>query len=171
MKKLLMSLPIEFIILISLLSMTAYADGDEAEIFKRWFDNKNSGISTVQFQQYTDICGRCHFPYQPGLLPGISWEKLMLNTNEHFGQSLNMTEVEIRSMIRYLLDNSAGHVNDEISSQILKTLEYNPIPIRITKTPYFIKKHNYPGNNKNIVQCDSCHQDARVGGYKNDKLK
>lgn len=151
--------------------MTVYADGDESVIFKNWFDNKSSGVSTVQFQQYTDICGRCHFPYQAGLLPGISWEKLMMNSNDHFGQPLNLTEVEIRTMMRYLLDNSAGHINDEISSQILKTLDYNPIPIRITKTPFFIKKHNNLENNKNIVQCDNCHKDAMIGSYKKDKLK
>ena len=157
--------------LMSLLSLTAYADGNEEGIFKSWLDNKTPGVSRAQFQQYTDICGRCHFPYQAGLLPGISWEKLMINSNDHFSQPLNLTDVEVRTMVRYLLDNSAGHVNDEISSQILKTLDYNPIPIRITKTPFFIKKHKNLENNKNIVQCDNCHQDARLGSYKKDKLK
>ena len=153
--------------------LNASADGDEDGIFKRWFESKNSGISSVKFEQYNELCGSCHFPYQAGLMPGISWEKMMNNLDDHFGQPVKMTDVEIRSMRRYLLNNSAGHVNDEISNQILKSLKYNPVPLRITKTLFFIDKHNQDHkklNRKNMGQCDSCHQDARHGSYDKDKV-
>ncbi|MCK5648769.1 MAG: cytochrome C [Gammaproteobacteria bacterium] len=165
--------------LIMLLSMTifslnSYADGGEDKIFKRWFESKNNGISAVKFEQYNDLCGTCHFSFQPGLLPGLSWEKVMNNLDNHFGQTLKMTDVEARTMRRYLLDNSAGHVNDEISNQILQSLKYNPVPVRITKTPFFVYKHDRlqkKGSIHNIGQCDSCHEDARQGYYNKHEVR
>ncbi|MCW9015261.1 MAG: hypothetical protein OQL06_15950, partial [Gammaproteobacteria bacterium] len=82
--------------------------------------------------------------------------------------TLKLSAVESRTMTRYLLDNSAGHVNDEISDNILRTLTYNPVVIQITKTPYFVSKHKqleYKDNTKNIGQCNNCHQGASQGKY------
>ncbi len=81
-----------------------------------------------------------------------------------------MTDVETRTVRRYLLDNAAGHVNDEISNQILQSLKPNSIPVRITQIPFFVDKHNHV-NNKikqiNMGKCDYCHQNAQQGLYKN----
>ena len=169
MRTLLIILKLILILITTTFSLSVSADGDEEGIFKRWFENKNQGISPVKFQQYNDVCGSCHFPYQPGLLPGISWEKIMNNLNDHFGQTIKMTDPRTRTLRQYLLDNSAGHVNDEISSQILQSLNYNPIPVRITQTPFFVDKHNQLKSKvkqKDMGQCDSCHQDAQQGLYK-----
>ena len=98
----------------------------------------------------------------------------MSHLKDHFGQTVAMTDVEIRTIRRYLLDNSAGHVNDEISNQILQSLTYNPVPVRITKTPFFMYNHNSTYKNKkikNMSRCDSCHQDARQGYYDKQKLQ
>ena len=158
------------ILFISIFSLNVSADGDEEGIFLRWLEGKNNGVSAVKFEQYNKLCGSCHFAYQPGLLPAISWEKIMNNLNSHFRHSVKMTDVEIRTMRRYLLDNSAGHVNDKVSNQILQSLKYNPVPLRITKTPFFIYKHNQNKNIENMGQCDSCHQDAQQGDYNKDKI-
>lgn len=149
---------------IIIFTLHASADGDEAGIFKRWIETKNIGISSVKFEQYNELCGSCHFSYQPGLLPSVSWEKIMTDLTHHFGQSVNLTETETRTMRRYVLDNSAGHVNDEISHQILHSLKYDPIPVRITTTPFFIDKHKEESS-KNIGECAHCHQDAEQGLY------
>ncbi|MCW9013121.1 MAG: diheme cytochrome c, partial [Gammaproteobacteria bacterium] len=94
---------------ISIYSSLSYADGDGGKIFKDWRQSKNPGVSAVKFQPYNETCGSCHFPYQPGLLPAVSWEKIMSNTDNHFGATLKLSAVESRTMTRYLLDNSAGH--------------------------------------------------------------
>lgn len=156
------------ILSISIYSSLSYADGDGGKILKDWYQSKNPGVSAVKFQQYNEICGSCHFPYQPGLLPAVSWEKIMSNKDNHFGITLKLTTVESRTMTRYLLDNSAGHVNDEVSSNMLRSLKYNPVVIRITKTPYFVNKHSqldHKDNTKDIRQCDNCHQGAAQGEY------
>ncbi|MCU7833896.1 MAG: diheme cytochrome c [gamma proteobacterium symbiont of Taylorina sp.] len=163
MQKLICLSKMIIILSVFIFSLNIYADGDEERIFQRWFESKNDGVSKVKFNQYDDLCGSCHFSYQPGLLPGISWEKIMVNLNDHFGQPVKITNVETRTIMRYLLDNSAGHVNDKISNQMLKSLKYNPVPVRITRTPFFINKHNKIKNN--MGQCEQCHQDAQQGEY------
>ena len=58
-----------------------------------------------------------------GLLPAVSWEKIMSDTDNHYGKKLKLSSVELNTMTRYLLDNSAGRVNDEISNNILQNFE------------------------------------------------
>lgn len=156
------------ILLIGIYTSISFADGDSSKIFKGWYNSKTPGVTSVKLQQYNKICGSCHFSYQPGLLPAVSWQKIMSNTENHFGKSLNLSSVELRTMTRYLLDNSAGHVNDEISYNILQTFKYDPLIIRITNTPYFVNTHNpldYEDKKLDIGQCDSCHQNATQGIY------
>lgn len=153
------------ILITGIYSSVSFADGDSSKIFMDWNNSNKPGVSYVKFQQYNDICGSCHFPYQPGLLPAVSWQEIMLNTDNHFGKNLNLSPVEQRTMTRYLLDNSAGHVNDEISFNILQSLKYDPLIIRITETPYFIDTHISLGNIKGIGQCDNCHKNASQGVY------
>jgi len=112
------------ILIFSLFFSNSYADDNEQELFARWFKHKNDGVSAVKFEQYNELCGSCHFSYQPGLLPGVSWEKIMQNLAAHFAQAVIMDDVQTRTMRRYLLNNSAGHVNDKISAQILKSFNY-----------------------------------------------
>ncbi|MCW8929190.1 MAG: diheme cytochrome c [Gammaproteobacteria bacterium] len=170
MKNKLVITQVIMILSIFIFSVNAYSDDDESGVFKRWIENRNTGVSEVKFKQYDELCGSCHFSYQPGLLPGHSWEKIMSDPENHYGLKLNMRDVEVRTMRRYLLDNSAGHVNDEISHNILRTLKFSHIPIRITQTPYFLKKHGSYKNNQNIGQCHLCHQDAQQGQYKTENI-
>lgn len=154
--------------LFALLSNSSHADGDDGFFIDRWYNSHKPGVSAVQFKQYNEVCGRCHFAYQPGLLPAISWEKVMSNMDNHFGQPLQLTKVEQRTMMRYLLDNSAGHVNDEISNKILESLKYNPVPVRITETPYWKYAHRKVEASEiehRAYQCQQCHQGASQGKY------
>jgi hypothetical protein len=154
-------------LLLSIYSAISYADGDGGKIFEDWYKSKKPGVSAVKFQQYNEICGSCHFPYQPGLLPAVSWEKIMSDTDNHYAKKLKLSSVELNTMTRYLLDNSAGRVNDEISNNILHTLKYEPVVIRITKIPYIVNKHSQLDEEKmkGLGQCDSCHQGAAQGKY------
>jgi Dihaem cytochrome c len=156
------------ILLLGIYSAISYADVDGGGIFLDCYKTKSPGVSTVKFQQYNEICGSCHFPYQPGLLPAVSWEKIIADADNHHGEKLKLSPVELNTMRRYLLDNSAGRVNDEISNNILRTLKYEPVVTRITKTPYIVKMHSQLDNEdkmKNFGQCDSCHQGATQGKY------
>lgn len=156
------------ILLLSIYSAISFANGDRGKIFGDWSKSKGPSVSAVKFQQYNEICGSCHFPYQPGLLPAVSWEKIMSDVDNHYGKKLKLSSVELNTMTRYLLDNSAGRVNDEISNNILQTLKYEPVVIRITKIPYIVNNHSQLVDEekmKKFGQCDSCHQGAVQGKY------
>ena len=168
MSRSLKTFTLSIVVLASIYSALSSADGDVLTIFKEWDESKKPGVSAVKFQSYNEVCGSCHFPYQPGLLPAVSWGAIMSETENHFGRDLKLSSVELRTMTRYLLDNSAGRVNDEISNNILQTLKYDPVVTRITKTPYFVNMHSQlddKASMKDIGQCDSCHQGAAQGKY------
>ncbi len=144
------------------------AIAEETEVFRDWYWGRKPGISSVKFDQYNEVCGNCHFPYQPGLLPAMSWEKIMSGTDNHFGTNLALPSVEKRTVARYLLDNAAGRVNDDISNRILKSMTYDPVVIRITETPFFIETHRKLHSaeaSKDMGRCDACHQEALQGKY------
>jgi len=156
------------ILLLSIYSAISFADSARGKIFEDWFKSKSPSVSAVKFEQYNEICGSCHFPYQPGLLPALSWEKIMSDTDNHFGKKLKLSSVELMTMTRYLLDNSAGRVNDELSNNILQTLKYDPVVIRITQIPYIVNKHSQLDDEekmKKFGQCDSCHLGVAQGKY------
>ncbi len=45
-----------------------------------WDFFSKKGVTPVNDKLYLEECGACHFPYQPGLLPMRSWQKI-LNIN------------------------------------------------------------------------------------------
>lgn len=154
-----------FILSIGIYPFASHADGGD----EPWSYNQKPGVSAVEFKQYDEVCGSCHFAFQPGLLPTSSWEKIMTHSDNHFGKSLKLSSTNKRTMTRYLLDNSAGHVNDDISHKILRSLRAGPSITQITKTPYFVKTHSQLGDEKemkSMVQCEQCHQGAKQGKYK-----
>lgn len=58
-------------------------------------------------------------------------------------------------------------------SDSLTALKYNPVPVQILITSYFIAKHNSQyekGNIINFGQCDYCHEDARQGRYNKQSI-
>ena len=52
MRKLLITLKLTLILSMISFSFAVYADGNEAGIFERWIETKNTGISSVKLQQY-----------------------------------------------------------------------------------------------------------------------
>ena len=46
-----------------------------------------SGASAMNNPLYKQECGSCHFAYPPSFLPARSWEKIMKNLSDHFGEN------------------------------------------------------------------------------------
>jgi len=47
-------------------------------------------LKSLSNNKYTDHCGACHCAYQPGLLPTDSWRKILENSEDHFGEILDL---------------------------------------------------------------------------------
>ena len=127
---------------------------------------------------YTQECGSCHFAYPPGLLPGASWDKIMSELDQHFGDNAEMQSQTKQTLLAYLKDNSADRANSRLSKKFMRSMR-GQIPVRITQVPYFKHEHDevperlVKGNPevKSLSHCDKCHQNASQGSFNEHDVK
>lgn len=149
------------------------ANEENKSLFSGWFGGDKSGVATINNTLYLDECGRCHFAYQPGLLPIASWEKVMSNLSNHFGEHIKVPDDKNIQIRNFLLDSAAGRTNRKISVKFVRSLHKGQIPLRISEIPYFIHKHETLSHNmvrdnpavKSLSHCNACHTDATKGTY------
>lgn len=162
------------------LSGTANSADGEPGFFNRNFGgNKAPGVAPVDNSQYLKECGGCHFPFQPGLLPARSWTKLMAGLEDHFAENAELPLEDARRLTEYLQKNAADTSSYKRSIRIMGSLRPNDVPLRISETPYFIKKHNKL--KRNMVQdnpevgsfskCEACHTKADKGSFSESEIR
>ncbi len=134
-------------------------------------------LRPVDNQTYKDQCGACHFVYQPALLPSASWEKILADLEDHFGESVDLEDEAKKEILMYLKSNAAETSAAKRAVKIMQSLG-NQVPIRITDIPYIRKKHmGIPPdflNNKAIgsqANCAACHTTAESGLYDDDNVR
>lgn len=168
-----------------LTSVLVIADDDkyereehEGNFLTRIF-SKKSGVSPVKSTLYKEECGSCHFAYQPGLLPARSWKKMMGDLENHFDENAELDKETQTKLTKYLVDNAADQSNYKRSRRIMNSLGKNDAPLRITETPYFIRKHDeipkrmVKDNPKlgSFSKCAACHTNADKGSFDEDEVR
>ncbi len=149
-----------------------------SSIFNKFF-SKNLDVAPVNNDTYKEECGSCHFAYQPGLLPARSWEKMMKNLEDHFDENAELDQETQTKLTKYLVTNAADFANYKRSKRIMSSLRKNATPLRITETPYFMRKHDEIP--RRMVQdnpelgsyskCAACHVNAEKGSYEDDEVR
>jgi hypothetical protein len=146
------------------------ADG----IFDGLFNGKRTaGVAPVENELWIDECGSCHFPYQPGLLPARSWEKLMSSLEEHFGENAELDAETLSQLTQYAMMHAADHSKFKRSVKIMRLIDAGETPLRITKTRYIENKHDelsateITGNPKvkSLSNCQACHAKPETGSF------
>ncbi|MDY0052417.1 MAG: diheme cytochrome c [Aliarcobacter sp.] len=142
-------------------------------LFAESYSSGRTDVAPVNNQLYIKECGSCHFPYQPGLLPSNSWNKMMVNLDKHFGTDATLADEDFVTLSKYLNDNSAEkNMNYKRSSRIVSSLLPGQVADSISTTPYMIKKHK--GIRKDLItqpdvkglfNCIACHKTADKGMY------
>lgn len=146
-------------------------DDDDGGDYKFW--QRKPGVAPVTNALYKEECGSCHFAYQPGLLPEESWNKIMGNLDNHFGDNAELSSGVHQQILSYLTDNSADKSSDRRSRKILRSISRMSVPTRITETPYIRHEHDeiparfIAGNDGvgSLSNCDACHQNAQQGSF------
>ena len=64
------------LLLLAVLATGAFADGHRARLPAN--------------ATYRDECGSCHVAYPPGLLPAVSWQRLMSDLPRHYGTDASL---------------------------------------------------------------------------------
>jgi Dihaem cytochrome c len=141
----------------------------EIEEYKR----RTNDVSSVTNPVYKEECGSCHMAYPPGLLPARSWNKVMINLENHFGDNAEVDATTYRTLTRFLLTNGADKSDYRRSEKINRSIHFNDLPVRISETPYFKHEHDeiparLVSSNSQVnsfSQCDACHAKAEQGSF------
>jgi cytochrome b len=128
--------------------------------------------------QWRDECGSCHGVFYPSLLPVRSWQKMMAEQDKHFGSDLGLDDATVKSVLAFMVDNAADKHNTEAAFKIDRSLAPTATPLRITETPYWVKKHREIATSdwanplvKSKSNCAACHVDADAGTYEDAAMR
>ena len=154
-------------------SIALGADGEPGIFSRLSGPGEAPGVAPVDNPLYLQECGGCHFPYQPGLLPARSWNKLMGGLENHFGENAELPAGDAEALTDYLVRNAADHANFKRSRKIMNALPPGETPLRVSETPYFIDKHGQLSramvqDNPGVVsisRCGVCHTNADKGSF------
>ena len=133
-------------------------------------------LKPVSNTAYTDHCGACHFAYQPELLPSESWQKILEDPEDHFGETLDLDADTREEIYVYLTSNAANTSSSKLSQKIMRCLD-GQTPLRITDIPYIRKEHHEIGQSVvnrpsvgSLSNCIACHRNADRGVYDDDRV-
>lgn len=129
---------------------------------------------TVTDPTYKAECGACHMAFQPQMLPKKSWQTLMNDLSNHFGEDASMKEEVRATLLSYLTENAAD--TGWLGGKFMRGLDENSAPLRISETPYWQREHNKEVSAsawndprvKSKANCLACHRDAERGNYDDD---
>jgi len=130
-------------------------------------------IRFVQSETYTTECASCHLGFLPGFLPARSWKKLMAGLDDHFGENASLDKPVADEILDFLNANAAGAAKSSPrSKRIERLMSKDDDTIRITETPFWIRKHasvkGWVWKREKVgskAKCDACHGDAAKGLY------
>jgi cytochrome b len=121
-------------------------------------------------------CGACHMALPPSLLPKASWEKVMADLGNHFGDDATLDDATRSDITAFLTQHSAEVSHSEAAHKILATLA-GKTPLRITETPYWVHKHSeiadavyHRASVKNKINCVACHKWADRGSFEDEDI-
>jgi len=126
---------------------------------------------------YKNECGACHMAYQPGLLPGSSWTRVMATLKDHFKTDATLEPADAATIAAYL-DTHAGDVMpaSKHMSRIAGSVSADA-PMQISRSSYFVKEHRrIPARYleqkevKSIANCNACHTKAESGSYREREI-
>jgi cytochrome b/mono/diheme cytochrome c family protein len=127
--------------------------------------------------QWRDECGSCHAVFYPALLPARSWEKMMSEQDKHFGSDLGLDTPTTAAILKFMVDNSADQHKTEAAFKIEQSLAKDATPLRITETPYWLKKHREVAASDwanplvlSKTNCAACHTDADDGTFEDGAM-
>ncbi len=138
-------------------------------------------ISDERYPPVTDAmtkkeCGECHMAFQPAFLPARSWEKIMDNLSDHFGEDASLSKEKTEHIKQYLMANAADR---RWGSKMMRGIRKDWTPLRITELPYWKHEHEEEvparawkdpkvGSKAN---CKACHRYADTGIYEAEEYE
>jgi cytochrome b len=141
-----------------------------------WTSGWTSSYAAARAQQkgtkpaasrWTKECGGCHLAYPPALLPMRSWERMMKEQSEHFGEDLSLSP----NVARALLDEArADRTSTWAAWKLAHSAAATESPQRVSELGFWRRAHEAlppaafkPPVSQGRHDCESCHLDAGSG--------
>lgn len=120
-------------------------------------------------------CGSCHLAYPAAMLPAASWEKMMGNLQQHFGEDASLEAQSRVNITRYLTEGAGDRGGRSYGRKLLKGVSAASAPQRITTLPKWEKEHRKitpqkwaSADVRSKANCAACHKDAERGYFEDD---
>lgn len=117
-------------------------------------------------------CGSCHLAFAPAMLPASSWQRMMGELKNHFGDDASVDATIAKRITDYLVANAADTAGRRYSDKLLRGVLLASAPQRITELPKWVSEHrkvpDWEWKHKDVrtrANCTACHADAELGSY------
>lgn len=117
-------------------------------------------------------CGSCHLAFAPSMLPASSWQRMMGNLQNHFGDNASVAPETAAKITSYLVANAADTGGRRYGDRLLSGVAPDGAPQRITELPKWVREHRrvpaWEWRHKDVrtkANCIACHTDAEQGYY------
>jgi hypothetical protein len=120
-------------------------------------------------------CGSCHMAFPPAMLPAASWQSMMGDLANHFGDDASVDPDTAARITRYLVANAGDTGGARHAGKLLRGVAQNNAPLRITELPKWVREHREvprrEWSSKEVgsrANCPACHVDADRGYFEDD---
>ncbi|MBS1191093.1 MAG: diheme cytochrome c [Rhodocyclaceae bacterium] len=117
-------------------------------------------------------CGSCHLAFAPAMLPASSWQRMMGDLQNHFGDDASVDAATAAKISRYLTANAADAGNQRQGGKWLRGVDAGNAPLRITEMPKWVREHRKVSDRewrqkdvRTKANCVACHAGAEKGYY------
>jgi len=117
-------------------------------------------------------CGSCHLPFAPSMLPANSWQRMMGNLKDHFGDDASVDPKLAAEITAYLVANAGDQGGQRYGAKLLRGVSTTNAPLRITELPKWTREHrkvpDWEWKHKDVrtkANCTACHTQAELGYY------
>lgn len=135
-------------------------------------DDGGARFPPVRHAATAKECGTCHLVFPPQMLPARSWETMMGDLANHFGEDASLNDALRADITAYLTGNAADAKSTSDGGRYIRGIASSAAPLRITETPYWVRKHDEISERrfqdpkiKSKANCIACHKTADKGEY------
>ena len=160
-------------------------DDDEHGEKRRSSGNQGNKMSPVLASipaappEFETECGSCHMAYQPELLPAVSWDKVMSDLENHFGEDASIDTQTQQLIANHLKRFSAEKSDSRLSRRKIMRDLGNRVYLRISEIPKLKREHSEHISTsvlkrpaiRSIANCAACHIPAAQGEYDEDYVR
>jgi len=117
-------------------------------------------------------CGSCHLAFPPSMLPASSWQRMMADLKNHFGDDASVNPATARRITDYLLANAGDAGGRRYGDKLLRGTSTTNAPLRITELRKWVREHRevpaWEWKHQDVrtkANCVACHAAADRGYY------